>query len=309
MRGVRALAAALFVLTGCSVTSSASSVTTTMPVVSSSAPSTTAPPARPRALSGDSVEFLTHDGVERRYVLHVPTDLPAAGSVPLVLVLHGAGGVPEQIIAGSGWNALADARGLIVAYPAGRDESWNAGACCGVAASEGYDDVGFLNALIAHLSGFAQVDPARVVMVGHSNGGMMAYRLACDPDTRILAAVSVAGTNMAGCQPARPLSFVEIHGTEDLIVPFDGGSSQESESVGLPPFTPVEVSIDWMVDALGCDARPAETTVSRVTTETWTGCAEGTRVQLVTLVGAGHSWPAGRTFDATTAIADFVFGA
>ena len=135
----------------------------------------------------------------------------------------------------------------------------------------------------------------------------MAYRLACDPDTRVLGAVSVAGTNMAGCQPARPLSFLEIHGTGDTIVPYDGGSSPDSEAVGLPPFTPVGVSIDWMVDALGCTAEPAETTVSRTTTATWTGCAEGTRVQLVTLGGAGHSWPTGRTFDATAAIADFFF--
>jgi polyhydroxybutyrate depolymerase len=303
-----AFAAATLVLAGCSVTSSASSVTTTVPVVATSAASTTASPARPRALSGDSVEFLTHDGVERRYVLHVPTDLPVAASVPLVLVLHGAGGVPEEIIAGSGWNTLADERGLIVAYPAGQDESWNAGACCGVAVTEGHDDVGFLNALIAHLAGFAQVDPGRVVVVGHSNGGMMAYRLACDPETRVMGAASVAGTNMAGCQPARPLSFLEIHGTADVIVPYDGGSSPEGESVGLPPFTPVAVSIDWMVDALGCEAEPAEQTASRATTTTWTGCAEGSRVRLVTLDGSGHSWPDGRSFDATPAIADFFFG-
>ena len=302
---LRALAVAVLVLAGCSVTSSASSVTTTVPVVEASAPSTTASPARPRALSGDSVEFLAHDGVERRYVLHVPSDLPAAVSVPLVLVLHGAGGVPEEIIAGSGWNALADERGLIVAYPAGDGESWNAGACCGVAASEGHDDVGFLNALIAHLAGFAQVDPGRVVVVGHSNGGMMAYRLACDPNTQVLGAASVAGTNMAGCQPARPLSFLEIHGTADRIVPYGGGSSPEGESVGLPPFTPVTVSIDWMVDALGCAPEPVEQSTSRTTTALWTRCAEGSRVRLVTLEGAGHSWPTGRTFDATAAIADF----
>jgi polyhydroxybutyrate depolymerase len=104
-------------------------------------------------------------------------------------------------------------------------------------------------------------------------------------------------------------SFLEIHGTADRIVPYDGGSSPEGESVGLPPFTPVAVSIDWMVDALGCGGEPVEQTASRTTTATWTGCAEGSRVQLVTLEGAGHSWPTGRTFDATVKIADFFFQA
>ena len=97
--------------------------------------------------------------MERRYLLHVPTDLPAEGAVPLVVVLHGAGGDPEEIEAGSGWNALADERRMVIAYPEGEGGNWNAGACCGVAVREAHDDVGFLEALIDHLDGFAQIDP------------------------------------------------------------------------------------------------------------------------------------------------------
>ncbi len=306
----RRAAAALLVLTGCSVTSSASvATTTTIPIVATSEPTTMlAPPGRPRAPSGDSVETLTHDGVERRYLLHVPTDLPADRAVPLVLVLHGAGGDPEDIEAGSGWNAIADERGIVVAYPEGDGGDWNAGACCGVAVREGHDDVGFLNALVDHLLGFAQIDPARVVLIGHSNGGMMAYRLACDPDSKVAGLVSVAGTNMAGCPPAHPVTFMEIHGTADRVVPFEGGSTPESDAAGLPPLTPVEVSVTWMVQALGCASTPDETTVSKTTTQTWSGCNGASEVRFVTLTGSGHSWPTGRSFDATTAIADFFFG-
>lgn len=251
---------------------------------------------------------MTHDGIERRYLLHVPTDLPPDSTVPLVLVLHGAGGEPEEIEAGSGWNAVADERGIVVAYPEGDGGDWNAGACCGGAVRENHDDVGFLNALIEHLSGFAQIDPARVVLVGHSNGGMMAYRLACDPNAKVYGLASVAGTNMAGCQPAHPLSFMEIHGTSDRVVPYEGGATPESDAAGLPPLTPVEVSVTWMVQALGCETTPDETTVSKTTTQTWTQCNGGNRVQFVTLTGSGHSWPTGRSFDATAAIADFFFG-
>jgi polyhydroxybutyrate depolymerase len=304
-------------LTGCSVASSAS-VTTTVPAVVTSSPSspsrspspstTSAPPARPRAPSGDSVETLTHDGLDRRYLLHVPTDLPPNGSVPLVLVLHGAGGNPEEIEAGTGWNALADERRMVIAYPEGDGGDWNAGACCGVAAREGRDDVGFLAALIQHLDGFAQIDPSRVLVVGHSNGGMMAYRLACDADVKVLGVASVAGTNMAGCQPTHPVSFMEIHGTGDRVVPYKGGTTTESDAAGLPPLTPVELSVAWMTDALGCEATPDEATVSKTTTQTWSHCRAGARVRFVTLAGAGHSWPTKRPFDATSAIADFFFG-
>ncbi len=227
--------------------------------------------------------------------------------VPLVLVLHGAGGEPEDIAAGTGWNTLADDRGIVVAYPEGDGGDWNAGACCGGAVRENHDDVGFLEALIDHLDGFAQVDAARVVVVGHSNGGMMAYRLACDAGVKVLGAVSVAGTNMAGCQPSHVLSFVEIHGTADRVVPYKGGSTPESDAAGLPPLTPVPVSVAWMVAALGCETSPQETTVSKTTTQTWQRCREGARVQFVTLTGSGHSWPTDRPLDATTAIADFFF--
>ncbi len=293
-------------LTACSVSSSAS-VTTTIPVGPSIAPTAAVSPARPRAPSGDSVETITHDGIERRYLLHVPTDLPADRSVPLVLVLHGAGGDPEDIEAGSGWNALADERGMVIAYPEGDGGDWNAGECCGVAVREAHDDVGFLEALIDHLDGFAQVDANRVVVAGHSNGGMMAYRLACDPGVHVEGVASVSGTNMAGCQPAHPLSFLEIHGTADRVVPYTGGTTPESIAAGLPPLTPVEVSVGWLVDALGCESTPEESTVSKATTQTWERCREGTRVRFVTLTGSGHSWPRDRPLDATTAIADFFF--
>jgi polyhydroxybutyrate depolymerase len=305
----RRVAAALLVLTGCSVTSSASVTTTTFPaVVTTMTTTTAAPPARPRAPTGDSVETMTHDGIERRYLLHVPTDLPVDRMVPLVLVLHGAGGDPEDIEAGSGWNAVADERGMVVAYPEGDGGDWNAGACCGSAVRENHDDVGFLEELVDHLDGFAQIDPARVVLVGHSNGGMMAYRLACDPDSKVFGVASVAGTNMAGCPPAHPLSFLEIHGTADRVVPFEGGSTTESEAAGLPPLTPVELSVTWMVQALGCETTPDEVTVSKTTTQTWSQCRDRVRAGFVTLTGSGHSWPAGRSFDATSAIADFFFG-
>jgi poly(3-hydroxybutyrate) depolymerase len=86
------------------------------------------------------------------------------------------------------------------------------------------------------------------------------------------------------------------------------GSTTESGAAGLPPLTPVELSVTWMVQALGCETTPDEATVSKTTTQTWSQCRDRVRAGFITLTGSGHSWPTGRSFDATSAIADFFFG-
>jgi poly(3-hydroxybutyrate) depolymerase len=116
------------------------------------------------AAAGTSPASLQVGGVTRTYLLRVPPDLD--GPAPLVVVLHGGFGSGAQAERSYGWDALADTRRVVVAYPDGLDRAWNTGGgCCGRPAADGTDDVGFLTALVAAVGRQVAVDPARVYAV------------------------------------------------------------------------------------------------------------------------------------------------
>ena len=108
---------------------------------------------------------LTHDGLERSYILHVPPSYNESQSLPLVLAFHGGGGNAENQMHVSGLNQLADEKGFIVVFPNGSGRlgdkllTWNGGGCCGYAQEHNIDDVGFVRALIAELKSEFNIDP------------------------------------------------------------------------------------------------------------------------------------------------------
>ncbi|MGH2719860.1 MAG: alpha/beta hydrolase family esterase, partial [Actinomycetota bacterium] len=174
-------------------------------------------------------------GHSRRFRVYRPSGLGRAGAVPLVLFLHGGFGSGAQAEYAYGWDDAADRYGFVVAYPDGIGRSWNAGACCGPARSEGVDDVGFLRALVEQVGDAERIDPDRVYCTGISNGAMMAYRLACELP-RLLAAIGpVAGTMVCPCPQPEPTSVLHIHGLEDAMVPFVGGIGRESGTASPRP--------------------------------------------------------------------------
>ncbi|MCH2547746.1 MAG: alpha/beta hydrolase-fold protein, partial [Alphaproteobacteria bacterium] len=124
---------------------------------------------------------LEHDKRERSYYLFAPKG-DAKTALPLVLVLHGGGGSPQNIANVTGFSELAAKEKFLVGYPAGtgRISTWNAGKCCGYAERLNVDDVGFIEKLIADVKTRRNVDASRIYVTGISNGGMMAYRLACE---------------------------------------------------------------------------------------------------------------------------------
>src|SRR5262249_44867078 len=149
----------------------------------------------------------------------------------LVIGLHGGGGDAESLIRSAGWNDKADQEGFIVAYPNGAGPdllgklfgTWNAGACCGFAKANNIDDVGFISAVIDDLESHFTIDSARIYATGHSNGALMAYRLACELTNRIAAIAANAGQDAISCVPPRAISVLDVHGVLDPRVPFEGG--------------------------------------------------------------------------------------
>lgn len=229
--------------------------------------------------AGDHELSLQYGGVLRTVLVHVPPGYEGSSATPLVLNMHGFTSNPTQQIAFSGMNPVADAEGFLVAYPAGTDNSWNAGVCCGIAASGDVDDVGFLREVVAELSTQLCVDPTRVYATGMSNGGYMSHRLGCEASDLFAAVAPVAGAiGIPSCEAERPLPVVAYHGTEDNLVPYESGR---------------DGAVEWAVSN-GCGPDPTETTMyGKSRCERWTDCADGVEVELCTLEDMGHCWPGG----------------
>ena len=255
---------------------------------------------------------LTVDGVERTYRVFIPPTLDRSVPAPLVLVLHGGANTVADTIKITGFDKQASIGEFIVAYPVGTRQEWNAGGCCGSAPERNPDDVGFLTRLLDQLSTEHRIDQARVFVTGVSNGAMMAYRFACERADRVTAVASVAGAVVVDeCQPSRPMSVLEIHGTEDPLIPYEGGTPSAPEAAGAPPYRSVTAMMQRWAALGGCPAPTPPNVVGAVTAESWTGCDGGRAVELVTVQGGGHVWfapglgPADGAVDATETIWDF----
>jgi polyhydroxybutyrate depolymerase len=172
---------------------------------------------------------LRHDGRWREYRLHVPP-LPDARPRPLVIALHGGGGTPASVDRLTGFYALADREGFVLAVPRGVGGHWNDGRPDAPfrARIGDVDDVGFIDALIDHVASGGPIDPGRVYVTGMSNGASMAGRQAVERAPRLAAIGQVAGTAspdvVAGAQPACPVPVLQIHGTADPLVSYEGGT-------------------------------------------------------------------------------------
>jgi len=243
--------------------------------------------------AGHSQHDLRLGGLDRTYRVYRPAGL-GAGPVPLVIVLHGAVGTGAQAEQSYGWDGEADRGGFVAAFPDGVGRTWNASPdCCGKAAADQVDDVGFVEGLVAAVSAGAPIDPRRVFVTGISNGALLAYRLACS--SAMFAAIApVSGTMINSCPAPHPISILHLHGTADRTIPYGGGPGRrDNGGTGRLP-----VKIDGpAVPALlaqwrGTDSCPAPSvsTAGPVTTSV-ARCPAGRVVELITIAGAGHQWP------------------
>jgi polyhydroxybutyrate depolymerase len=161
-------------------------------------------------------------GLSRTYLVDAPPGRPTG----LVVNLHGGTSTGSQEERLTNFDGVADANGFVVVYPDGIDRNWADGRGASEPDRRGVDDVGFLAALAGKLQNEYGIDPGHVFATGMSNGGFMSNRLGCDRADVFAAIAPVSGTlgaNVA-CNPSRPVAVLEVHGTADPIVPFDGGT-------------------------------------------------------------------------------------
>lgn len=261
----------------------------------------------PAAAKGDRVITTTvgNGGTKRTTRLHVPKTYDPNKPAMLVLNFHGLSMDATQQAFMSNMTPASDARGFIVAYPEGVGQSFNAGVCCGTAASQNVDDVGFTKALIDDLQREYCIDAKHIHATGMSNGGHFAYRLACEMSDVLGAVAPVAGALLQGsCTPKRPIPILHIHGTSDSIVTYAGAG-----------FRGAEASVGYFASGYGCSNDPPKEVFAKgdATCKKRVGCSAD--LELCTINGGGHTWPGGvplfvlgktsSDLDATKTIIDF----
>ncbi|MFP4085951.1 MAG: alpha/beta hydrolase family esterase [Desulfobacteraceae bacterium] len=246
------------------------------------------------------------NGFNRTYRVHVPVGYESKAALPLVVVIHGAFDTAEGMEAYSGFSRLADEEGFLVLYPNGMGlfgflQHWNAGHCCGKAAKDKVDDVGFIAAAVQDVCARLKVDRRRIYVLGFSNGGMMAYRFAAER-SHLLAAAAALAASIGGrpsdqdpswCipDPQEPLPILIMHGMRDQDVPFEGGQSQRRG--GPRTYWSVEDSVAFWVKHDGCtrDMEEKQLHGGQVVVRSWQGCQENSEVILYMIKDWAHDWP------------------
>lgn len=183
-------------------------------------------------------QTLSFDGETRTFDVYVPPAAADGEPRPLVLDLHGFTSFSSQQRSFSGWLALAEQEGVVVAWPNAIEGAW------GVPPFPAIDDVGFLRALTDHLGERFAVDPTQIHVTGFSLGGDMTGTLACAAADRFASFVGIASGTTEGrfepesCTPVRPVPILNVRGVSDLLVPFEGGMPSEAAAgLGIPPVT------------------------------------------------------------------------
>lgn len=268
-----------------------------------------ATPSVPVAREAGSFDHkLVHDGRERRY-LAVSPGAREEEKLPLVVVLHGGGGNAEQAKSSMHLGGLVDDKRALVVYPEGTGKrvlgrlmaTWNAGACCGDAATNDVDDVGFLDAVIDDVEARYPVDSSRVYLMGHSNGSMMSYRYACAHGDRLAAIAPVGGQPVApACKPSVPVPTLHLHGEADRCAKYDGGTCGGcfAELLGGEPRTDATWSCSSVPEAISAWAvlQGGGASPTNERDEHGAHCrsyAGGPDVTLCTLPNVGHAFPGG----------------
>lgn len=263
-------------------------------------------PAAPTTTTSPADTTDTTESPEVGTVAIGPADRPAqlvapvdvAAPAPLLVLLHGYGGTAVEHDAYLGVTELAAVRGLYVLLPDGTRGSdgltfWDASPACCNFADPPVDDSGYLSALIDEALAERPIDPDRVYLFGHSNGGFMAYRLACDHADQIAALASLAGADqpeVTDCAPTAPVSVLQLHGTDDDAILYGGGE--------VPARYPgaVETVTRWAARN-ECDPEPVEgdrldlipgLEGEETAVQVFEGCSARSVVQLDTLEGEGH---------------------
>lgn len=250
---------------------------------------------------GTAQHVITVGDLGRRFVLHVPAKRPmtSAGVVRgfgLVIVLHGSSGSAEDMEVTTGLDSISEEGRFLVAYGQGVQgagglfpSDWNAGQCCGAAARENIDDVGYVTAIIAAVAKDLALDKQRIYVAGFSDGGRMAHHIGCQLSTTVAAIAVVSGSiEDDDCHPAKPVAMIAIHGTSDDQVDYYQPTLTAPPSV-VPGTDTLPPAIQFWAATNGCKTFTQTHPATDVTRTGFASCTND--VVFYSIAGGVHAWP------------------
>lgn len=236
----------------------------------------------------------------RAFNVVVPSTYKAGTAAPLIIALHGYTSSGAQTEAYFHMVPVAQAHGILYVYPDGTLDQggarfWNATpACCNFYKSK-VNDEAFILSIIDTVSKKYSVDPKRIYVVGHSNGGFMTNHMACSSSDRIAAVASFAGeqyANIKSCKASKPISVLQIQGTSDETINYKGGNLFGNSYPGAEKTASMWAALDK------CSAKAVKSSTkldidssisgSETTVSKYLGCANKTSVELWTVNGGAH---------------------
>ena len=241
--------------------------------------------------------------------MYQPSNLDTNSSIAVLFALHGYGSSAMTHFNYTNYEPIANANNFIVVYPQGTTSGglnthWNNGGWTSKSTAK---DIEFIDTVIDLLREKISIDETRIYSSGMSNGGYMSYHLACNLDNTFAAVVSVTGSmtndTYDNCAPSHPISAMQIHGLQDLTVPYLGSGWSKS----------IDDVIDYWVNYNSCDNNP-ETLIKYsndndlISIDTYNGCLNNVNVKLILHPEMGHTWPFTESYsiDASQEIWDFV---
>lgn len=249
-------------------------------------------------------DSISHQNLQRHYILNLPPAYQETAQLPLVIFLHGGSGSAFTGQNFTQFTPFSNSENFIIVYPQGFAPSANGGFTWadgrGTSADNlGIDDVGFIQNLIDTLISNYSIDTNRIYLSGFSNGGFMTQRIACEMNDRLAAIASLGSTMdvnlLANCDPERPLPTLILTGTADPFVPYEGGPMQGN----VPDIVSTFELVDFWANNNQCSTAADSLDVpdsngtdnTTVTTFDLTGCACNASVRHIRINNGGHTWP------------------
>jgi polyhydroxybutyrate depolymerase len=237
---------------------------------------------------------MIHDEIQRDYILYIPAIYDGSADVPLVLNFHGYGSNANQQMFYGDFRDIADVEGFLLVHPQGTilngNQHWNVGF---PGSGSTTDDLGFTEALIDELANLYAINLDRVYATGMSNGGFMSFLLACQLSEKIAAVASVTGSKTPdtynACNAQHPTPILQIHGTIDSVVPYNGDTWTRS----------IEDVISYWANYNNCETNPTTTALADIdpsdgsTVEhiVYIDGDNGLTTEHMKVIGGGHTWP------------------